>query len=227
MADDAAGFGYFRNFGKTRRQGVEMGTSVKLAQRYTLGANLTLLQASLRSAEVVDGSSNSSNAVALGGMPGVQGTTALHPGDRIALVPRQMLKAYVEAQIGNAWSLGLDLSAFSGALARGNENGRHQADGVYYLGAGRSAGFAVLNLNTEFAPAPGRKLFAHVNNLFDRKCSTAAQLGPTGFDDAGNFQARPFPANANGDRPVRHATFFAPGAPRSVTVGARLSFNSR
>ena len=227
VADDAAGFGYFRNFGKTRRQGVEMGTSLKLAQRFTLGANLTLLQASLRSAEVVDGSSNSSNEVALGGLPGVQGTTAIHPGDRIALVPRQMLKAYVEAQIGKAWSLGLDLSAFSGALARGNENGRHQADGVYYLGAGRSAGFAVLNLNTEFTPAPGWKLFAHVNNLFDRKYSTAAQLGPTGFDDAGNFQARPFPANANGDRPVRHATFFALGAPRSVTVGARLSFNSR
>ncbi len=44
------------------------------------------------------------------------------------------------------------------------------------------------------------------------------------FNDAGNFEARPFPADANGDRPVRHATFFAPGAPRTVSVGLKYTF---
>jgi outer membrane receptor protein involved in Fe transport len=70
---------------------------------------------------------------------------------------------------------------------------------------------------------PALKLFAQANNLFDRHYSTAAQLGPTGFNSAGNFEARPFAANANGDRPVRHATFYAPGAPRTVWVGLKLS----
>ena len=218
VADDAAGFGYFKNFGKTRRQGVELGLSAALLKDLTLSASLTLLDATYRSAEVVDGSSNSSNlSNAEDGLPGVQGTIDIHPGDRIPLVPRRLLKL-------GAWSLGFDLNASAGAPARGNENGRHAADGVYYLGPGRSAGYAVANLSLGFKPTPASKVFVQLNNLFDRQYTSAAQLGPTGFNDAGNFEARPFPANTQGDRPVRHGTFLAPGAPRSVTFGLKLSF---
>ena len=63
-----------------------------------------------------------------------------------------------------------------------------------------------------------------MNNVFDRKYSTAAQLGATGFDGDGNFVAQPFPVNAEGERPLRHSTFFAPGAPRTVWVGVRYAF---
>jgi len=224
VADDAAGFGYFKNFGKTRRQGVELGLSAALLKGLTLSASLTLLDATYRSAEVVDGSSNSSNlSNAEDGLPGVQGTIDIHPGDRIPLVPRRLLKLGAEYELG-AWSLGLDVNASAGALARGNENGQHTPDGVYYLGPGRSAGYAVANLSLGFRPTPASKVFVQVNNLLDRRYATAAQLGATGFNDAGNFEARPFPANANGDRPLRHATFLAPGAPRSVILGLKLGF---
>ncbi|CAM4126132.1 TonB-dependent receptor [Roseateles saccharophilus] len=224
VADDAAGFGYFKNFGRTRRQGIELGLSVQPARGLTAGANLTLLDASYRSAETVNGASNSSNDTASAGRPGVDGNIAIRPGDRIPLVPRRMLKLYADLDLGEAWSLGADAIATSGAPARGNENGQHRPDGVYYLGPGRSAGHAVLNVTAAWKPAKGIKLFAQVANLLDRAYSTAAQLGPTGFDAAGNFQGQPFPANANGDHPLRHATFFAPGAPRSVSVGLKLGF---
>ncbi|MFG6468029.1 TonB-dependent receptor [Roseateles sp. BYS87W] len=224
VADDAAGFGYFKNFGTTRRQGVELGLSGQPTKGFTAGANLTLLDATYRSAEVVNGAANSSNDAAQTGLPGVAGTLAITPGDRIPLVPRRMLKLYVDLDLGDAWSLGADAVAMGGALARGNENGLHRPDGVYYLGAGRSAGYAVLNVNAAWTPSQGLKLFAHVNNLFDRAYATAAQLGPTGFTDAGNFQSRPFPLNSQGQRPLRHGTFFAPGAPRSVNVGVKYSF---
>ncbi len=226
VADNAAGFGYFKNFGKTRRQGLELGADLQLGAAITLGANYTWLDATFRSAELVDGSSNSSNDAAAGGAPGVGGTIAVRPGDRLPLVPRQMFKLFADLALGDPWSLGADLSAISASLARGNENGQHQPDGVYYLGPGRSPGYAVLNLNAEFKPTRGLKLFAQVNNVFDRRYRTAAQLGPTGFNDSGNFQARPFPANADGDRPIRHATFYAPGAPRTAWVGLRYSFGS-
>ena len=88
----------------------------------------------------------------------------------------------------------------------------------------RNAGYAVFNLRGEYRPTKGVKVFAQVDNVFDRKYSTAAQLGATGFNDAGNFEARPFPPNGNGDRPLRHATFYAPGAPRSFSVGLRYWF---
>ncbi|MBW8848359.1 MAG: TonB-dependent receptor [Burkholderiales bacterium] len=224
VADDAAGFGYFKNFGKTRRQGVELGVSGQPAKGVTTGANLTLLDATYRSAELVNGASNSSNDAARAGSPGVDGNIQVRPGDRIPLVPRHMLKLYADLDLGDAWSFGADAIAMSRALARGNENGQHRPDDVYYLGPGHSAGYAVLNVNAAWKPAKGLKLFAQVSNLLNRAYSTAAQLGPTGFNDAGNFESRPFAANANGDRPLRHATFYAPGAPRSVSVGVKLNF---
>jgi len=63
-----------------------------------------------------------------------------------------------------------------------------------------------------------------VNNVFDRRYASAAQLGASGFNDAGNFEARPFAANTEGDRPLRHSSFLAPGAPRSFTVGVKVGF---
>lgn len=224
VSDNASGFGYFRNFGKTRRQGLEAGVSVVVMKGLTLSANLTLLDATYRSPEVVDGSSNSSNSENVEeGLPGVEGTIAIHAGDHIPLLPRRLLKLGVDYEVG-AWSLGLDLNASGGALARGNENGQHQPDGVYYLGAGRSAGYAVANLSLGFKPTTNSKVFVQVNNVFDRKYATAAQLGTSGFNAAGNFEARPFPVNTEGERPLRHSTFLAPGAPRSFTVGVKLGF---
>ena len=223
VADDTSGFGYFRNFGKTRRQGVELGLSLQPMKGLTVGANATFLDATYRSPEEVDGSSNSSNESAQDGFPGVEGTIEIEPGDRIPLVPRRMLKLFADLDLGD-WSFGAELNAVGRSLARGNENAQHQPDGVYYLGPGYSPGYGVLNLNAAWQPSKGLKLFAQLNNVLDRKYSTAAQLGATGFDDAGNFQGRPFPADANGDRPVRHATFYAPGAPRSLQVGLKYTF---
>jgi len=224
VADDAAGFGYFKNFGKTRRQGVELSLSAQPAKGLTLGGHLTLLDASYRTAELVNGASNSSNGAALAGLPGVDGNIQIRSGDRIPLVPRRMLKLYADIDVGDAWSLGADAIAMGGALARGNENGQHRPDGVYYLGPGRSAGYAVLNAHAAWRPAKGWELTAQVSNLLDRHYATAAQLGPTGFDDAGSFQSRPFAANANADHPLRHATFYAPGAPRSLSLALRVRF---
>ena len=58
---------------------------------------------------------------------------------------------------------------------------------------------------------------------FDRRYHTAAQLGPTGFTDDGNFIARPLPPIA-GEFPIQHATFYAPGAPATFWIGTRIKF---
>jgi outer membrane receptor protein involved in Fe transport len=111
----------------------------------------------------------------------------------------------------------------SGSTARGNENGLHQPDGQFYVGAGSSPAYAVTNLGGRFQATSRVQLFVHVNNLLDRRYYTAAQLGPTGFAAGGAFQARPFPA-VDGEFPVQHGTFLAPGAPRIVWGGLRVRF---
>ena len=80
-----------------------------------------------------------------------------------------------------------------------------------------------MNLGGSYRLTPLAPGLAQVNNLFDRRYYTAAQLGPTGFTDTGAFIARPFPA-VDGEFPVRQATFFAPGAPIRMWLGARVTF---
>ena len=227
VADNAAGYGYFKNFGATRRQGLEAGFSTALAGA-RIGAHYTWLDASFRSAELLGGASNSGNDAAQAGFPGVNGNIAVQAGQRIPLLPRHLLKLFAEVPLGAGVTVNGDMNAVGAALARGNENGQHQPDGVHYLGRGFSAGYAVLNLGAEWQPASpalrGLTLFAQANNLLDQRYSTAAQLGATAFDGNGNFVARPFAANANGDRPLVHSTFLAPGAPRSVQLGLRYRF---
>lgn len=225
VADNQAGFGYFKNFGKTRRQGLEAGLSMRVGEALNVGVNYTYLDATYRSTETVDGSANSSNDQATAGFPGVEGTITIQPGNRIPLIPRQILKLFADYQLSPAWSLGADVAAVGSSFARGNENNQHRPDGVYYLGSGRNPGYAVLNLSADYRPTPKWALFAQINNVLDRKYSSAAQLGATAFDANGNFLARPFPADANGDRPLQNSTFYSPGAPRSFRVGVKYSFD--
>ena len=223
VADAQSGFGYFKNFGRTRRQGLEAGLRAELG-RASLSINLTLLDASYQSAEALNGAGNSSNDTAQAGLPGQDGNIAIRPGDRIALAPKQILKLSLSLPLGAAWRLGADLSAVSASLARGNENNRHQPDAAYYLGPGRNPGYAMLNLNLDWQPLPGVTAFAQLNNAADRRYSSAAQLGVTALDGQGHYLAQPLPLAANGVYPLLRSTFFAPGAPRLLTLGLRWRF---
>ena len=219
VADDAAGFGYFRNFGRTRRQGLEWGLETTLDRSVDLSLNGTLLDATWRSAETVRGDAHSGSS----GGPGQPGTITIRPGQRLPLVPRAMLKAGVAWRITEGWSLDLDGQAVAGSLARGNENGEHQPDGVTTLGPGRSAGYGLLHAALHWQPRAGWDITARVNNLLDRRYATAAQLGVAAFNAQGQVDPRPAGAEADGGA-LRSSTFFAPGAPRQLSLSLRMAF---
>jgi outer membrane receptor protein involved in Fe transport len=222
VQSEQTGFGYFKNFGRTRREGVELGARGRRG-RAEVGAGYTLLSATFRSAEQVNGESNSSNAAAAAGGRGLEGVIDIAPGDRIPLIPRHMLKAYAEIQATSALGIDVDLIALSGVVARGNENGEHEADGIYYLGLGRTDPYTVVNVGARYALTPWLSLIGQVNNLFDRRYTTAALLGSTAFDAGGTFISRPFPA-VGAEFPLTHSTFYAPGAPIRAWFGTRFRF---
>ena len=226
VSDDSSGYGYFRNFGKTRRQGVEMGLLAKPASGWTLGGNLSLVDATYRSMETIDGSGNSSNSSAVDGFPGTEGTIRVNPGDRIAQLPRRILKLYADWEPNARWRIGADMNATSDASVRGNENRLHAPDGRYYTGPGYSAGYAVFNLGADYKPGPGLKFFVQITNLFDRNYTTGGQLGVNGFTTNGSYIARALPANARGEFPVSRATLFSPGAPRTAWIGLRYTLGT-
>ncbi|MDQ2822396.1 MAG: TonB-dependent receptor [Pseudomonadota bacterium] len=223
VADDQAGFGYFKNFGKTRRRGLELGLTGNLG-KLTVGAHYTWLDATYQSRETVDGSSNSSNATAQAGDRGEEGTIAIAPGDRIPLTPRQLFKLYFDYALTPGLTMNGGIVATGSSSARGNENNQHQPDGTYYLGQGYSAGYVVANLGATWQLSPRWTVQGTVNNLFDTRYSTAAQLGAAAFDGNGNFVARPFAGNNDA---LRSSTFYAPGAPRLFAVSLRYTLGGK
>jgi outer membrane receptor protein involved in Fe transport len=222
VSSSQSGFGYFKNFGSTRRQGLELGVNSRIG-RVALGAGYTYLDATYQSAETVSGSSNSTNDVAATGAKGLDGAIEVRPGDRIPLVPAHMLKTFADIRATSRLSLDVDIVAVSSSYARGNENNQHEPDGIYYLGPGTSDGYGVLNLGGRYQLNHRLQLLVQIDNLLDRRYNTAAQLGPTGFTDTGTFIARPLPASG-GEFPILHATFYAPGAPTTFWAGLRVKF---
>ena len=203
--------GYFDNFGQTRRRGIEAGFSGDWGD-WSLGANYTYLDATYQSSEGVNGEANSSNNA---------GRINIAKGDRIPLVPRNILKAFASYRLSPRFNIGGDVIAISNAYARGNENNEHQADGMFY-GDGKVSGYAVVNLSAAFQINSQWNVFAKVNNVFDREYATAGQLGASPFSmGTGDYVV----GGANGRRSTSVGeTFLAPGAPRTGWVGVRWEF---
>jgi outer membrane receptor protein involved in Fe transport len=222
VASEQTGYGHFKNFEKTRRQGMELSGNFRIG-RVTLGSGYTFLDATFQSEEAVNGTGNSTNDEAEAGTPGIEGTIEIEPGNRIPLTPRHMVRAFADVQVTSRFLVDLGVLGISSSFARGNENNEHEPDGRYYLGDGTSPGYAVVNLGARYQVHSRAELFVQVNNLFNRTYYTGAQLGPSGFTAAGNFIARPFPI-VNGVYPLQGVTFYAPGAPRGAWAGLRFRF---
>lgn len=227
VASQQTGSGYFQNFAKTLREGVQASLNGHLG-RVSAGLDYTFLSATYQSTETLDGTANNTSDIALSGYPGVGGVITVHPGNRIPLIPKQTGKAFVDVRATSKFVVGAGLVAVSSSYARGNENNAYQADGKYYLGPGISPGYAVVNAEAHYDLTRRLQLAAQVDNLFDRHYYTAAQLANTPFTNQGSLIFRPFPAYATGPQagnfPLQSATFFSPGAPRRAWVELRLKF---
>ncbi len=211
--------GYFTNYGKTQRQGVELGLNGS-QHRVDWQINYSYLQATFRSDACLLAANNST-----------AGTSAACPasdeiqvskGDQIPGMPNQSLKLGLSWRALDWLRVGGNVQAFSSQYARGNENNQHQAGtvgGETFLGDGKIPGYAILNLNAEASLGGGWQVFAKINNVFDKHYATAAALAVNPFDGAGSFQ--------NNSAAWGHETFVAPGAPRSAWAGVRYSFGDK
>lgn len=210
--------GYFQNFGKTRRQGIEASLNGTVAN-FEWSANYSLIDATFESSAVIVSPNNSTR----GTVPGLAGDEILvSPGNRLPGIPRQQLKLWGGWRVTPELLLGAGLVAFSGQYVRGNENNLHQP-GTYtnledetntFYGSGKAAGYTVVNLTAQWNLAPGWQLLGKVANLFDKRYSTAGQLGENAFP-GGSFQPDP--------ELWWKETFYAPGAPRAFWIGIQLS----
>ena len=209
-APNATSFGYFKNFGKTLRQGLELGLNSQQGA-WSFGGHYTWLQATYQSAETLGGSANSSRDV--------DGNITIKPGDTLPMTPKQILKLHADYQWNSAWRSGLGMTALAGMYARGNENNQQQANGLNFLGSGKTAGYSAINFNTRYQSSSDTTWMLNIMNLFNRTYATAAQMGPTAFNASGTQ----FVSSHGGLQ--QNSMFLAPGAPRSMWLSMRHSFN--
>jgi outer membrane receptor protein involved in Fe transport len=227
VAAPIIGTGYFQNFAKTLREGLDADLDGRIG-RVTWGLDWTFLSATYQSTETLDGSANNTNNFASEGYPGLPGVITIHPGDRIPVIPKQTGKAYAVFRATSKLVLDLDEVITSSSYARGNENNAYKADGVYYLGPGVSPGYAITNFRAHYDLTKRLQLGLQIDNLFNHKYYTAAWLSNTALTAQGAIQSLPFPAYTTGpyagSAPAQSATFFTPGAPRRAWVDLRFRF---
>lgn len=211
-APGVTGQGYFKNFGKTRRKGIEASLMGK-ASRLNWSVSYSLVDARYRSTERIASEVNS--AAIDTDADGEVDTMIISPGNRIPGIPKHQLKLRGVFSVLPDWTVGATLVAFSDQYARGNENNAHQADNVDFFGSGKIAGYAVINLDTRYQLNQDWQIFAKVNNLLDADYSSTGLLGTSLFGANGVF---------NGDEDANRQTLYAPGAPRAAWVGLRWEF---
>jgi iron complex outermembrane receptor protein len=218
----SAAAGFFTNFGKTRREGIEAGLAGRPG-RFSWAANYTYLEATFESSACLLSENNSSRGTSI--CPS-DDEILVSRGDRIPGIPRHSFKLSAGYDLTDAWSIGANLVAFSSQFVRGNENNQHRA-GTFtddfgetrtFLHAGKAAGYAILNLHTHYRFARNWEVFARVDNVFDKEYFNGGALGENTFNAAGVFET-------NSEDWTRE-TFFAPGAPRAGWIGIRYTFGA-
>ncbi|MEK8029765.1 TonB-dependent receptor [Ideonella sp. DXS29W] len=204
--------GYFTNFGRTRRQGLELGLSQQ-ADTFGWSVNYSYLRATFESSACIVSENNSS----AGTSPRCtgEGEIEVRAGNQLPGLPRHTFKLSADWRPAEGWSLGAQWRAFSGQYVRGNENNAHRPDGDEFHGSGRLGGFAVADVTASWKIGGAFELIGKVSNLFDRRYATAGLLGENAFDS----QRRLLPPDD-----WRAEQFDGPGAPRAVWLGVRASW---
>ncbi len=189
--------GYFTNVGPTLRQGMELSARGR-DERFEWHAGYTFLHATYRSAGVLQG------PLSTAAMPNTFG-----PGTPIAGLPRHTWKAGAEWRAGAGVRFGADVLAVSSQGVAGNESASQP-------GLGRLAGYATLNLRASWEITTQWLTYIRVNNALDRRYATFATGNRDLFPNGRALQP--------GDD-VAASRFVAPGAGRSVTLGARYEWD--
>lgn len=154
------GQGFFLNAGKTQRQGVEAGITLK-SNPWNIYANYTFVDATFQSALTLP-SPNNPTADA-------NGNIFVTPGDHIPSIPQHRFKAGIEYAVTDAWKLGIDVNAVGRQFMIGDQSNQNPKVPPY----------AVVNLHGSYQVTKNVEVFALVQNLFNQHYYTTGTFFST------------------------------------------------
>ena len=209
-----SGAGYFKNIGRTKRQGVDLGLNGN-ADRFTWGASYSFVRATFDSdVDFVSGSNSAGFAT--------DGIITAKSGDRLPVIPQHQLKLRGQFAVTPSWNIGTNLVAYSSQYVIGNENNAHRSNAAdcaggdeCAIGSGKISGYMVVNLDTQYNFGNGWRMFAKATNIFDREYNLAGRLAESLFDSSGVFGEE------------SKVLSLLPGPPRAAWVGFRYNFGGK
>ncbi|MCM0045447.1 MAG: TonB-dependent receptor [Burkholderiaceae bacterium] len=201
---DNNGNGYFSNFSRTRRQGVDLSVYTTIAA-VSLRASYSYLDATYQ---------------ANGSLFGGERDITIRPGTKIAGLPDHTLRLNADWRTTEKLTLGGSVLTTSSLVSQGNEDGRVGAEedpSESIAASAKVKGYTILNLHANYEAAKGLDYFARINNVLDTRFETYGLMAMSMFNADGSTIA----TAAQGPTMNR---FVAPGAPRNFMVGVRYRF---
>lgn len=207
------GAGYFKNIGRTKRQGVDFGLNGNV-DRFNWSASYSFVHATYDSdIDFVNGSNS------VGEANGGTGIYTAKSGDRIPVIPQHQVKLRGQFAATPSWNIGANVVGYSSQYVLGNEGNNHTANAAICnggddcaIGKGKISGYVVVNLDTQYNFGNGWKMFAKATNIFDREYNLSGRLAESQFDASGNYGAE------------SKVLSLLPGAPRAAWLGFRYEF---
>ena len=191
VASPSLGRAFFRNVGTTRRQGVDASAKLRYG-RLTAGLDYSYTDAIFRTGLVLNSPENP--------FADADGQIAVVPGDRLAGIPRHLVKAQLSYAFAASWRVSLAAQAADGKYLRGDESNRNP----------KLPGYFAVDLRTQWQVTERFELFASVENLLEAKYASFGTFSPTG-----RIPIREAP-EASDPRSI------SPAAPRSFYAGLRV-----
>ena len=207
------GAGYYKNIGRTKRQGLDFGLSGNV-DKFKWNTSYSYVRAKYDTDVDYMNSSNSSAD------DGTDAFTA-RKGSYLPSIPKHQLKLRGQYSVTPDWTIGTNVIGYADQYVWGNENNKHRSgsdcsgagDEECAQGKGKVSGYFVVNLDTQYNVGSGWKAFAKATNIFDRDYYVSGRLAETQFAADGAY-----------DGVERKMLGLLPGAPRAAWIGLRYEF---
>ena len=164
-ATDQTGLGYFSNFSKTRRQGVDLSAYTRIDQ-VDLRISYSYLDATYQ---------------ARGDLFGGERVIKIEKDARIAGLPAHTIKLNADWHAAPKWLVGATVIATSSLVTQGNEDGQTENGPAN----AKVDGYFLVNLHANYQVTKGLDYFARLNNVFDRRYETYGLMANSMFNASG------------------------------------------
>ena len=217
VASQQTGFGYFVNYGKTRRQGAEISLSGNY-RWFTLGGNYTFLDATFQSRRRWAPPATARTTPGLGWKATFRLFRATRSRRRRATCSRPTSISIRRQSSPSIW-ISMQWDAPSPAATKTIWINRMEST---ISARAFHPAIGVTNLGAHYQVVKHLQFFVQIDNLFNHHYYTAAQLNTTPFDNAGQFHSAAFRVRTT--MPFATRLSIRPARRRGAFGGMKITF---